>query len=254
MSAAARNIYQEEKSRFLQELMQLKKKQNLYGWLRLGIVLVAGVCAFYFFSVLLVAGWITIALGIAAFLFLVSADASNNQHINRLKLLIQINEQELDVLDENYSTLFDGAAFTPHIHGYANDLDIFGKASLYQYINRCSSEQGRQLLADNLLQPLSLSAITNRQEAIKELAPQYQWRQALQQLALENPVTIATQKKSNSLAGRRERKIYAPRLAMDCTCLYGVYYFDGYRKCFRLPACQHFLFLVFVVFHFCRKL
>ena len=49
MSAAARNIYQEEKSRFLQELMQLKKKQNLYGWLRLGIVLVAGVCAFYFF-------------------------------------------------------------------------------------------------------------------------------------------------------------------------------------------------------------
>ena len=204
MERFAKDIYEEEKKQFAEALGQLKKKQNRYGWLRLGIVILTGVLAFYFFSTVFFLGWVIIAAGIASFLLLVSADANNNERINRLKLLVRINEEELNILLGNYLDRSDGADFAPALHNYANDLDIFGKASLYQYINRCSSEQGRALLAHNLLQPLRIEMIEKRQEAIKELTPQYQWRQALQQLALENPITLSTQQRAEAWMSQQQ--------------------------------------------------
>ncbi|RYZ29408.1 MAG: hypothetical protein EOO10_06390, partial [Chitinophagaceae bacterium] len=78
---------------------------------------------------------------------------------------------------------------------YANDLDIFGKASIYQWLSRCFTEQGRQLLADNLLHPLSTSLVSARQQAIKELAAKIDWRQQWQAHAMQTTITAKTEKK-----------------------------------------------------------
>ena len=49
------------------ELTVLKKKQNRLGWLRLGIIVIAAVIAFYFFTSSLVFGWLAVITGIGFF-------------------------------------------------------------------------------------------------------------------------------------------------------------------------------------------
>lgn len=188
-------IYEQEKKQHEKELAILKKKQSLLGWLRLGIIIVAGVLAFYAFNSSLLLGGITVVVGIAFFLGVVSIDTDNNKKIGHLKILVEINEEELDSLVGMYDDKYDGLEFLPSLHDYAHDLDIFGKASLYQLINRGSTEQGRALLADNFLKPLPVDEINKRQEAIKELSPQHQWRQQLQAVLRQVPLTKATEKR-----------------------------------------------------------
>lgn len=190
-------LYQKEKDKHEEILAALRKKQHLLGWLRLAIVIIAGVIAFWLFSFSLIGGWIAVVVGIASFLFLVSVDAENNKKIDTHKTLAFINSEELKVLHNDYLHRYDGSNFMPAVHPYANDLDIFGSASLYQYINRCNSEQGKQKLAHDFLNPLPVVQILERQEAIKEMGSQFQWRQSLSAISLQEPITIATERKIN---------------------------------------------------------
>ena len=138
----------------------------------------------------------TILLGL--FLFIVVKDLKNKDEIENTKLLIQINKQEMDILDHQFSALQDGRELNPENHAYANDLDIFGKASVYQYINRTVSEQGNRIFADWLLNPAEPIAILRRQGAAKELSGQIEWRQQLRAYGITNPVTIPAEKKVES--------------------------------------------------------
>lgn len=198
-------IYSEEKKKHEAELTVLKKKQNRLGWLRLGIIVIAAIIAFYFFTSSLVFGWLAVITGIGFFLAIVSVDTDNNKKIAHLKLLIHLNEEELDGLNGIYTSKYDGIEFQPALHNYAHDLDIFGRASLYQLINRGNTEQGRALLANNFLTSLPVEKINERHAAIKEMAPQFQWRQQLQAFSLQSPVTIATQKKTEQWLGEEEK-------------------------------------------------
>ena len=179
-------IYEKEKKKHEEELEKLKKKQSLLGWLRLGIIILAAVIAFYLFDSSVFWGVVSVITGIAFFLAVVSIDIDNNRKISHLKLLVKINEEEIDSLNGSYAYKYHGLEFLPPLHDYAYDLDLFGKSSLYQLINRGNTEQGRQLLADNFLAPLSVEEILERHEAIEELAPQIQWRQQLQAYSLQS--------------------------------------------------------------------
>src|SRR5690606_26240921 len=62
----------------------------------------------------------------------------------------------------------------------AIDLDVFGKNSLFQLLNRCTTESAKRLLADWLNSAASIEEIVSRQEAVKELVPLLDWRQEFQ--------------------------------------------------------------------------
>src|SRR5262249_31323356 len=57
----------------------------------------------------------------------------------------------------------------PAAHPYAIDLDIFGKASLFELLSQARTRSGEQTLAAWLMAPASSSEITDRQQAIDEL-------------------------------------------------------------------------------------
>ena len=78
-------------------------------------------------------------------------------------------------------------------HPYADDLDIFGRASVYQFMNRTSSEQGNWKLAGWLSAPAKAAEITARQQAAKALAKQIDWTQQFRARAGINTITIATE-------------------------------------------------------------
>ena len=108
MDQSPKKIYEQEKSWHELSLKKLKKKQSLLGWIRLGIIIVAGVLAFYAFNSSLLLGTISLVFGIAIFLAVVSVDTHNNKKITQLKILVNINEYELDSLiglyDDKYET------------------------------------------------------------------------------------------------------------------------------------------------------
>lgn len=197
-SAQPERIYKEEQQRLQALLSVQKKKQSNLGWLRLAIIIITAVAAFQLFAVSVAAGVIAIVAGIAIFLAIVSIDVNNNNAISNTQKLLTINEDELRVLQNDFHHLYDGAQFAPDVHPYSNDLDIFGKASLYQYTNRCHSEQGRSLLAQNFLAPLLPAEIAERQKAVAELAPLYTWRQQLQALNIHHPLTERTEKQAQA--------------------------------------------------------
>ncbi|MCW3115196.1 MAG: hypothetical protein JWR18_3592 [Segetibacter sp.] len=188
-------IYKQQVSIFSDLLKQLKRKRSNIGWLRLfiGIAILSLIYSLFFKSYIIT--WILVVAGIAVFLYVISVDADNNAKIADAERMLAINDEELRILSGKYDEREDGLPFLPHEHPYAGDLDLFGTASLYQYVNRCTSEQSKRLLAAALLSASGKITIIGRQAAAKSLAPQYEWRQKLQSTGVANPVTFATEQK-----------------------------------------------------------
>jgi hypothetical protein len=188
-------VYQSEKEKYSGQLVLLQKKQSRYGWLRLALILATAIAAYQVFEWAGAWAWLVIFSGIGLFLWVVSIDAENNKKIKYAQALVLINEEELRMQQGDIAHRFGGAHFLPPEHGYAHDLDLFGSNSLYQLLNRCSGEQGRALLAKNLLEPVAPGEVAQRQEAAAELAPLYEWRHAVQAHAAATTLSAATEKR-----------------------------------------------------------
>lgn len=62
-------------------------------------------------------------------------------------------------------------AYKPTSHHYAEDLDIFGKGSLFELLNTCRTQSGEQLLSHWLCDPAEAEEVQTRQEAVQECVP-----------------------------------------------------------------------------------
>ena len=95
------------------------------------------------------------------------------------KALIDITGNEIRFLKEGISTYPDGREYTDPHHSYSYDLDLFGKGSLFNSLNRTTTTFGKQELAKTLLYP-DTTTITKRQEALKELSDKLDFRHHIQ--------------------------------------------------------------------------
>ena len=185
----------QQKNSITAQLQTLQQKKTRIAWLRFSIFIITG------FGVYLLwfAWWLWPALtaltGIALLLAAVAVDANNNNAIANQERLLWIVKRELQVLEGNVSGMETGNEFFDATHAYANDLDIFGDHSLYQYLNRCTSEQGKALLAQQLLQPQSIQHIQQQQQAVHELQQHIPWLQQYQALGHEEKITNATERR-----------------------------------------------------------
>ena len=170
----------------------LLKRKSSFGILRLGAII--GMIAAFYFLWNIQKFYAIVAAIIFAILFirLIHKDLANRAAIKHTQFLITINENELKALEGNYTQFENGASFTPHDHFYANDMDVFGKASLYQFLNRTTSQLGGEKLANWLLYPAEKDSILNRQTAVKELTTLPEWRQNIEALGKESSIKINT--------------------------------------------------------------
>jgi MutS-like protein len=72
-----------------------------------------------------------------------------------------------------------GQRFSDPDHLYANDLDLFGPASLFELLSSARTRAGEETLAAWLLAPADIAESTARQEAVADLAPRLDLREAL---------------------------------------------------------------------------
>ncbi|MEI8059377.1 MAG: hypothetical protein WCG67_04385, partial [Ferruginibacter sp.] len=147
----------------------LLKKKSLLAWLRFGTAVVLIAAIYLLLPMGIYYTLFAILLLLFVFIRLVLTDIKNNNAIQHNLLLQKINEEELMALTHQYYEFAEGNEFLPAAHPYANDLDIFGRASLFQYCNRTCSDMGGFTLSNWLLQPATINEIANRQKAIKEL-------------------------------------------------------------------------------------
>ena len=77
----------------------------------------------------------------------------------------------------------------PPGHPYADDLDVFGHASLHVLLGTTCTRPGADLLTDWLLAPAPPETVRKRQNAVRELAPAIEFRDELQAMGrLAGPV------------------------------------------------------------------
>lgn len=157
---------------------QLGKAQSALftsSMIRLAVFL-AGVIAIYFLwaNTRVVIGIVVVE--IVLFLILVSRHSKLQYKRDFLQQLIDINETELRVLNRDFHDLPSGENFKHPLHAFSQDIDLFGRGSFFQYLNRTALPGGAQQLAD-VLTSNAIDQIPEKQEAVRELATHLKWRQ-----------------------------------------------------------------------------
>lgn len=169
------SFYTNRLQQYTGELQREKHRSYVVALLRL-LVFILLVLALYIYHQSAGQILLIFLIWMPFFLFLVSKSVDISQRINKLKELISLNETELKVLKGYYDFLPDGAGFINPKHDYSYDLDLFGKASFFQYINRSNKKTAQQFLA-KLLTNNKIDDILVKQSAIKDLASRGDWRQ-----------------------------------------------------------------------------
>jgi hypothetical protein len=125
-------------------------------------------------------------LFVIAFLFISIFGLLVRKH-NKLKGAItlfenirQINLEEIDRLTFNFDKLPQGLEFANDHHAYSGDLDLYGKNSIFQLLNRAQTAHGISTLTHWLENPADKLTIETRQNAAQELAGMVDWRQKVQ--------------------------------------------------------------------------
>lgn len=174
-------FYHSQIEKYQTHLTSASRKLGISSLIRLLIFLAVAVAVYYFFG-----NWSVVIpvliVGIGIFIFLVSNHSDLKYERDKYRELIKINETELEVLKRSFHHLPSGKEFEDPLHPFSQDVDLFGKASFYQYLNRTALAEGSRRLA-NLLLENNIKDIEVKQEAIKELAKKADWRQNFSALA-----------------------------------------------------------------------
>lgn len=120
------------------------------------------------------------ALGLLAFGALVVRHSRVDAAERRAAAFAQVNEEAASRVERRWAALppprpSPGDAS----HPYADDLDLFGRASLFSLLGSAGTEAGRQAVARWLLRPAAPGVVRERQEAVRELAARREWRETL---------------------------------------------------------------------------
>ncbi|WP_111683350.1 MutS-related protein [Winogradskyella tangerina] len=169
--------------KFYKELVTYNKTEakRIYKQMGLLSVIRLAVFALTTFGIYLsISNWkivIPIAVvGITLFLLLLSRYTDLKAKRALHKRLVRINKDELKIASGDFHDRADGLEFQNAKHAFSLDIDLFGRGSFFQFINRTSIKEGTQTLAEHLLAN-NISNIEDRQEAIKELSALPKWRQ-----------------------------------------------------------------------------
>jgi len=171
------NLYSSRIETFEKELLRKRKELVLINTGRLLFFLIFLITPFKLYPVNTLLGIIVPAVSLILFLSLVKRNTDVNAKKKFLENLIIINENEIEALSHQFSIFDPGSEFIDPDHINSYDLDLFGKGSLFQYINRTITINGKTRLAEMFSQPMTKpDNLKLRQGLIQELAADYEFR------------------------------------------------------------------------------
>lgn len=205
-SMEIKQLYQKRIEEFGGIAERLDKVSGSYSRLRLvtfAVGTILTILAFIYWGNIY--GFIVMALSVFIFAFFVVKHQKIIDSAARYKNLVEINKRCISRMDGSWTDFEDkGLDFADDEHIYAGDLDIFGHASLFQWINTARTYFGRIKLKELLISPSKEAVqIKKRQNAVIELSGKIDFCQNLQcegmvtPEASENPEELIAYSESN---------------------------------------------------------
>jgi len=149
------------------------------GNARLGTGIVGVIVAFFVFGETVLSPW-WLVIPAAAFSVLVVIHARVAERLERAQRAVGFYQRGLARLENQWiGTGETGERFRNPSHVYEEDLDIFGKGSLFELLCTARTRAGEDTLARWLLAPASREEAGRRQEAIAELRSRLDLREDL---------------------------------------------------------------------------
>lgn len=219
--AQPKSVYQDRIQTFEKELQQVKKKLFTSSMLRLGIFVLSAFGVYWFWSLTFIVIAV-IAVGLSVFIALVNRHLVLQHHRNRLEALIHINQTELEVLNGKYSHLPQGKEYIDPTHAFSQDVDLFGRKSFFQYLNRTALLEGERRLAFMLTEN-NIGNIDLKQDAIRDLTDRVAFRQEFSALALlskdpeENPESV-----QKGLKDLKDHQFFTPSFSQTLAIIFSI--------------------------------
>jgi ABC-type multidrug transport system fused ATPase/permease subunit len=184
----ANTYYQQQLENYKAQVSKLYKQLTGLSTARLFVFIATAVGIYFTFNHWQLALGCAL-VGIITFLYLLSKYTALKVDYNLKKALVSINSEELKIGSGDFFHRNEGLEFQDPKHNYALDIDLFGRGSFFQFIDRTATKIGALALA-NTLKANTITNINERQEAIKELSQKPEWRQRFQ--ATANLITVET--------------------------------------------------------------
>ena len=185
---APRIEYQRRIAAFDNAISAGEHRHQLLANLRLAVVGLAIAVAWLAFDRnLLSPFWLILPL--VLFITLIVSHARVLTHIERTTRARDMYRRGISRIEGHWAgSGSDGQRYLEG-HPYARDLDLFGSGSLFQLLDTARTQAGEDTLAEWLGAPAEIDEIAARQEAVRELASQIDFRESLAVVAAEARVS-----------------------------------------------------------------
>lgn len=171
-------VFQEKITNYQKSADILRQQVRRWAIIRIVFFVIALVLLFYLANErqsMLVIG--LLVLSPLLFAYLIRKHRFYKERLGLQQILIDLNRNELQRLQHKFEGMPTGQEHFMALHAYHPDLDVLGRHSLFQLLNRTATPGGEAMLSYWLSTPAPRDEILARQEAAKELAPLLDWRQ-----------------------------------------------------------------------------
>ena len=135
-----------------------------------------------------------IALPVVVFIALMVIHQRVLGEIERLTRAAKFYERGLARVDDNWAGAGEtGEQFADKSHAYAEDLDLFGRGSLFELLSTARTRAGEAKLAAWLMSPADVAEVRARQAAVEELRARLDLREDLALLGAEIRTGVHTE-------------------------------------------------------------
>ena len=169
------SIYIKRKKEAQKALSNVKKKINLIVFIRV-LVFTGTLTAIYFLTSIPGIAIATGLTGALVFVYFVQYHSKLLIEKRFQEQLIQINQDEIDCKENDWSHFYDGDDYIQPEHDFSYDIDLFGMGSFFQYFNRTKTKGGQDKLS-SIITSNNTDYMTDFQNSVKELKNKISFRQ-----------------------------------------------------------------------------
>ncbi|MGE0133206.1 MAG: DNA mismatch repair protein MutS [Blastocatellales bacterium] len=124
--------------------------------------------------------WWLVILPVGTFIALMAIHQRIQASVARFERAVKFYERGAARLEDRWSGRGEtGERFADKSHPYSEDLDLFGKGSLFELLSTARTKAGEERLASWLLAPAPIPEIRTRQQSVEELRPRLDLREDL---------------------------------------------------------------------------
>ena len=221
----------EYQNRLAQQRAVAEHQQRLYrsiGNARLAVGIAGVIQAFFVFGETLISP-LWLVLPVVLFWALVVAHAKVEERLVRATRAAAFYERGIGRLENQWMGHGEpGERFRDAAHIYADDLDIFGKGSLFELLCTARTRAGENTLAQWLLAPAAREEAAARQQAVEELRSRLDLREDLAVLgdavrSNMDPDAVAAWAEAPPVMFPWGARFLAPLLAAAVVLTFGLY-------------------------------